>query len=117
VTFDTAAKRCATEPITCTVIGLGYVGLPLAVTIVEAGLDVIGFDTSQDVVDQLASGRSNTVDISDDRVAGALVTRLTVTTDSDELARADAVFICVPSPLGIHREPDLSHIRSAAVNL
>lgn len=112
-----AVERFATEPITCAVIGLGYVGLPLAVTIAEAGLDVIGFDVSEGVVSQLASGTSNTVDVSDEQLADVLASRLSVTADHNELAKADAVFICVPSPLGAHREPDLSYIRSAAETL
>ncbi len=111
---NATAEWFASTPITCAVMGLGYVGLPLAVTIAEAGLDVIGFDTSDRVVSDLVSGRSNTVDVTDAQLAAATASRLTVTGDASDLARADAVFICVPSPLGSHREPDLRYIRSAA---
>jgi UDP-N-acetyl-D-glucosamine dehydrogenase len=114
---DPAVNRFATEPIICAVMGLGYVGLPLAVTIAEAGLDVIGFDIDEAVVSSLLSGRSNTVDIADTRLSSALESRLTLSSDGSDLSRADAVFICVPSPLGSHREPDLSFIRSAALIL
>ncbi|MCL1593949.1 MAG: nucleotide sugar dehydrogenase [Actinomycetia bacterium] len=117
MTTNNAAERFANEPFTCAVIGLGYVGLPLAITITNAGLDVIGFDVSDRVVNQLSDGRSNTVDVTDAQLSEALESRLRVTTDPTELAKADAVFICVPSPLGIHREPDLSYIRSAAETL
>ena len=84
-------------------MGLGYVGLPLAVTIAEAGLDVIGFGTSDQVVSSLASGDSDTVDVTDVRLRSAMESHLTVTSDAGDLARTDAVFICVPSPLGSDR--------------
>jgi UDP-N-acetyl-D-glucosamine dehydrogenase len=114
MSHNPAVNRFTTEPIICAVMGLGYVGLPLCVTIAEAGLDVIGFDIDETVIRSLRSGRSNTVDITDARLTSALESRLTVSSNGDDLSRADAVFICVPSPLGSHREPDLSFIRSAA---
>jgi len=111
---NSAVEHFADDPITCAVVGLGYVGVPLAITIAEAGLDVIGFDISEQVVSQLAAGTSSTVDVTDEQVKNALASRLSVTTDLGELARADAIFICVPSPLDTNGEPNLSHIRSAA---
>ncbi|MDJ0923013.1 MAG: nucleotide sugar dehydrogenase [Acidimicrobiia bacterium] len=96
------------------VIGMGYVGLPLAVTMVEHGMRAIGFDRSQERVDLLNRGVSPVEDVSDDELTAALADGLEVTSDEARLAESDAIFICVPSPLGRNREPDLSFIRSAA---
>jgi UDP-N-acetyl-D-glucosamine dehydrogenase len=96
------------------VIGLGYVGLPLAVSLVESGLSAVGFDSSPDRVALLETGVSPVEDVSDDRLRAALESGLRVTDDAKELASSDAIFICVPSPLGRNREPDLSFIRDAA---
>lgn len=96
------------------VIGLGYVGLPLAVTIVENGLRAIGYDRSEDRVAELNRGVSPVEDVSDEQLAAALANGLLVTSDEEVLSGSDALFICVPSPLGRNREPDLSYIRSAA---
>ena len=99
------------------VIGLGYVGLPLAVTMVRRGLPAIGFDVSADRVARIARGESLVEDVSDDELAWALANGLRVTADASDLAEADAVFVCVPSPLGRHREPDLSYIEAAAATI
>jgi UDP-N-acetyl-D-glucosamine dehydrogenase len=94
------------------IIGMGYVGLPLAVGFAEVGHDVVGVDASPRVVEGLADGRSHVEDISDARLA-AISDRLQVTTDAGRLAGCDAVLICVPTPLANHREPDLSYIADA----
>jgi UDP-N-acetyl-D-glucosamine dehydrogenase len=104
----------ANERWTAGVIGLGYVGLPLAITITNAGLPVIGFDIAEPYVEQLRGGSSSIEDVSDEQLAAALDGGLEVTADAARLADADAVFICVPSPLGRNREPDLSYIQAAA---
>ena len=96
------------------VIGLGYVGLPLAVTMVEHGLRAIGFDRSPERVELLNQGLSPVEDVSNAELAAALANGLEITADEQRLADSDAIFICVPSPLGRNREPDLSYIRSAA---
>jgi len=99
------------------VIGLGYVGLPLAVTMVARGLPVVGFDVSEQRIADLASGRSPIEDVADAELADAIANGLRLTADPDELAAADALFLCVPSPLGRHREPDLSFITAAAATV
>jgi UDP-N-acetyl-D-glucosamine dehydrogenase len=114
---DAAAKRFADDRWTAGVIGLGYVGLPLAVAAAEGGLPAIGFDISSERVAGLASGSSHVDDISDEALARALDAGLVVTTDPSQLAECDAVFICVPSPLGRNRQPDLSYIESAAATV
>ncbi|MEX1178958.1 MAG: nucleotide sugar dehydrogenase [Nitriliruptor sp.] len=96
------------------VIGLGYVGLPLAVTAAQRGLDVIGYDVDQRKVDALNSGSSHVEDVDDAELAEALKGGATFTTDEDALTGADAIFIAVPSPLGRNRQPDMSFIESAS---
>jgi UDP-N-acetyl-D-glucosamine dehydrogenase len=114
---DALIARLETERWTIGVIGLGYVGLPLAVTAVERGLDAVGFDVSVEKVAALAAGRSPVEDVPDDQLAGALAGGLSVTTDEADLAAADMLVICVPSPLGRNRQPDMSYIESAAATV
>ncbi len=99
------------------VVGLGYVGLPLAVTIVSRGLGAIGFDVSQERVELLRSGVSPIEDVTDEELQDALANGLVVTSDQEALKETDALFLCVPSPLGRNREPDLSFIRAAAATV
>jgi UDP-N-acetyl-D-glucosamine dehydrogenase len=96
------------------VIGLGYVGLPLAVAFAESGATVIGVDLDAGRTAAVASGTSVTEDITNDRVS-ALVTRerLRVSSDVCPLKDADAIIICVPTPLGKSRQPDISYIERA----
>ncbi len=97
------------------VIGLGYVGLPLLVTAAERGIRCIGFDSNPAVVAGLSDGVSHVDDISSERVADVLRTGLVeFTGEGSRLGDCDAIFICVPSPLGRNRQPDLSYIESAA---
>jgi UDP-N-acetyl-D-glucosamine dehydrogenase len=94
------------------IIGLGYVGLPLAVAFAEAGHEVIGLDVSERLVEGLNAGRSQVEDIDDNRLAAA-GDRLRATTDAGALAECKAILICVPTPLANQREPDLSYISDA----
>jgi len=93
------------------VLGLGYVGLPVAVGFAEAGFPTLGFDVSQDVVGLVARGESHIGDVEASRVA-ALTDQgiLKTTTDFDRLADVDAVIICVPTPLSKTGDPDVSYI-------
>lgn len=90
------------------VVGLGYVGLPLVLLFEEAGFPVIGFDIDPAKPEALRKGESYIRHIGAERVAKAFSNgRITATTDFGRLAECDAVLICVPTPLGRHREPDL----------
>ncbi|HJR92821.1 MAG TPA: nucleotide sugar dehydrogenase [Acidimicrobiia bacterium] len=109
--------RFADGPWTAGVIGLGYVGLPLAITASKAGLGCIGYDVSPDRVADLMDARSHVGDVSDQELRDALVRGALFTDDASKLAEADAIFICVPSPLGRNRQPDLSFIESAAATV
>ena len=95
------------------VVGLGYVGLPLAVAFAEAGADVVGLDANPRTVEALRAGTSSIEDIPSERLAPLVGSGLAITTDHAELASCDAVVICVPTPLANQREPDLTYVDSA----
>jgi len=96
------------------IIGLGYVGLPLAVELVNAGYRVLGYDISQRVVDGLNKGKSHIKDISDAQLLAAVKTgRFSATSDPNRLGEADAISICVPTPLSKFKDPDVSYIVAA----
>jgi UDP-N-acetyl-D-glucosamine dehydrogenase len=94
------------------IVGLGYVGLPLAVAFAEAGETVVGFDVDARRVDALRRGSSYVEDVDDGRLA-AVGDRLEVTTRPAALALTDAIAICVPTPLTPNREPDLTPLVDA----
>src|SRR3989454_3164449 len=97
------------------VIGLGYVGLPLALTLNEAGFDVTGIDIDTNRVDAIVAGRSYITDISDKELQKATAQkRFRATTDLSEIRNLDAVSICVPTPLRKTKDPDMSYVISAA---
>lgn len=96
------------------VLGLGYVGLPLAVRAAALGFNVIGFDVSPSKVEQLNSGQSYIVDVPSARLADMVGSgALTATTDMGRLAECDVITICVPTPLTHTRDPDLRYIETA----
>jgi UDP-N-acetyl-D-glucosamine dehydrogenase len=94
------------------VVGLGYVGLPLAVAFAEAGGEVVGHDIADTVLTALRGGRSHVEDVTDEALA-AVAGRVTFTADPGALSGCDAVLICVPTPLTVNREPDLGPLRAA----
>lgn len=106
--------RFATQRWTAGVIGLGYVGLPLTVAAAGSGLGAVGFDISSHRTAELSAGRSHVGDVADSDLKDALAEGAIFTDDPAALAGADVIFICVPSPLGRNRQPDLSFIESAA---
>ena len=94
------------------IIGLGYVGLPLAVAFAEAGEQVVAVDSDPRKVQAIAAGESYIEDVPSDRLRAAL-SRIEATSHYQPLARADAVIICVPTPLTPNREPDLRALTAA----
>ena len=97
------------------VIGLGYVGLPLALSFVEAGLDVTGVDASAARVAQLRDGRSPIDDVDDARLVAAMGDGLRIEeSDRAVLADADVIFVCVPTPITESKDPDLGPVLAAA---
>jgi UDP-N-acetyl-D-glucosamine dehydrogenase len=100
------------------IVGLGYVGLPLAATFAEGGVSVLGLDAIQSKVDLVNSGTSYIEDVPSERL-GPLVADglIRATTSWDELRAVDSVIICLPTPLTEHREPDLSAVLGAAESM
>ncbi len=106
-------KICKKQVRAC-VMGLGYVGLPLALEFVRAGYRVVGLDTDPRRIDDLGEAKSHILDVSSNSLSAALGTnRLEFTCDHRVIADVDTVSICVPTPLGRTRDPDLSFVQSA----
>ena len=117
------------------IIGLGYVGLPLALAFTEKGFNVLGFDVDPVKVDKINTGESYIKHLDPSRLLRAIGSDdveppegkggnsqlstlnsqlLSATTDFSRLSEADAILICVPTPLGPHKEPDLQYVESSA---
>ena len=100
------------------VVGLGYVGLPLALAFAQAGSRVVGLDSDSRRVEAIRSGQSYVEDVSQEDLAHAVSSgRLTATTNYDDLTPADAIAICVPTPLDDNRQPDLRPLIGAGTSL
>ena len=110
--MERAAEHCVG------VIGLGYVGLPLALAFTQAGSQVVGLDSDSRRVEAIKAGRSYVEDVPDDDLAEAIAAgRLTATGNYDNLVEANAIIICVPTPLDDNRQPDLSPLIDAGTSL
>ena len=96
------------------VIGLGYVGLPLAAEAARSGLAVVGYDINPEVVNGLNSGRSHVTDVSSGDIAAMLARGFRATTDETTIGAPGTTVICVPTPLATDGGPDLAAIKSAA---
>lgn len=108
-------KKIDDRSATAAVIGLGYVGLPLAVELCEAGYTVIGYDVSERVVGLLMRGESHIQDVPAAHVAKHVKSgKFLATTDASKLHDADTISIAVPTPLAKTRDPDMSYVLSAA---
>jgi UDP-N-acetyl-D-glucosamine dehydrogenase len=93
------------------IIGMGYVGMPLALAAIGSGFRIIGFDIDLDKVTSINAGRSYLRHIPSSTIAEATAAgRLSATVDFSQIAAVDAIIVCVPTPLTAHREPDLSYV-------
>lgn len=114
-TSETLRQRIESNQALVGIIGLGYVGLPLAHAFHEGGLKILGFDVDQSKIEALKVGRNYLK-----HLGGEMTTTLSkssrfgATTDFKRLAECDAIIICVPTPLGKHQEPDISYIVNSA---
>jgi UDP-N-acetyl-D-glucosamine dehydrogenase len=102
--------RLSARTATIGIVGLGYVGLPLVLRYCEVGYRVIGFDVDQSKVDALSEGRSYIEHVDSGKIAEYASSRLKATSDLSLVKEVDALILCVPTPLGKHREPDLSFV-------
>jgi UDP-N-acetyl-D-glucosamine dehydrogenase len=106
--------RIAARDVRIGVIGLGYVGLPLALEFARRGFKVTGFDVNRAKVESLEKGRSYIEDVPSADVADAVAKKsFSATTDFGELSRCDVINVCVPTPLTRSKDPDVSHMASA----
>jgi UDP-N-acetyl-D-glucosamine dehydrogenase len=100
------------------VLGLGYVGLPLALAFARRGVRVLGFEVDGEKVASIRAGRSYVADVADDALAAAVRDgTLDATTDFERLAETDVVSICVPTPLSKSRDPDVSFVAAAVASI
>lgn len=117
-TFATLLEKIESKEASIAVVGLGYVGLPLALTFAEAGFGVTGIDVDAAKLETLRDGRSYVTDVPDREVAEAVRGgRLTPTDDWELLGRSDVVMICVPTPLRKTKDPDLTHVMAATASV
>ena len=111
---DALASRLAEKKAGVGVIGLGYVGLPLAVSFAEVGWRVVGFDVSDSVVAGLNAGRTHIDDVAATRIAPLVGSgSFRATSATADLVDCDVIFICVPTPFDKSKTPDLSYVESA----
>lgn len=103
-------KRLNNKEATVAIIGLGYVGLPLALRFSDVGYPVIGIDIDSDKVEKIRAGKSYIEHIHHQKIQKAAASGLEATSDFAAVARADAVILCLPTPLSKQREPDLSFV-------
>jgi UDP-N-acetyl-D-glucosamine dehydrogenase len=108
-------KRISEKSAIVGIMGLGYVGLPLARAFIDAGYRVIGFDVDQSKVDQLKAGKSYIGHLDSTWISACVQNqKLIPTADMNRLSEPDAILICVPTPLTDSRDPDLSYVESTA---
>src|SRR4051812_23063900 len=109
------AKKIADRTAVVGVIGLGYVGLPLLATFHRAGFPVMGFDVDPRKIEAIARGENYLKHLGADLVSSMKTgAKFEATADMSRLGEADVVISCVPTPLGHHREPDLSFIEKSS---
>jgi len=113
-TFESLSGKIDRRELVCGVMGLGYVGLPLAVEMAQAGLKVIGFEVSERVAALVNAGESHIKDVRGEDVAALRRSgNLEATTDMSRLGECDVISVCVPTPLGKTKDPDMSFIVAA----
>jgi UDP-N-acetyl-D-glucosamine dehydrogenase len=110
-------KKLENKTASIGIIGMGYVGLPLALRYVDVGYHVIGFDIDPDKVKKLNNGQTYIQHIDETRIKKANKSGFRATSDFSKAKKMDALIICVPTPLNKHREPDLSYVTSTTDSL
>lgn len=116
--YNALKKKIRDEKAVVAIVGLGYVGLPMALAFCKKGFNVYGFDTSEKRIERLNKKVSYINDIDSSEIAGALDSKkFHPTTDDKVLGKADAVIVCVPTPLRKIKDPDISYVVGAARTL
>ena len=117
-TSEELLKKIESNQATVGIIGLGYVGLPLATTFAQAQLKVIGFDKNPDKVNKINKGNNYISDILDEEFREVVNNgKLSASDDFSRINECDALIICVPTPLDIFKKPDMSYIESACIEI
>ena len=115
---DDFLRKIRDQKITCGIIGLGYVGLPLAVQLARSGYRVLGFNVSADVVAGVNAGTSHIKDVESAELSALTKPgKIGATTDFSRLAECDAISVCVPTPLSKTRDPDVSYVVAATESI
>ena len=113
--FETLLARFARRDAVIGIVGLGYVGVPLALAAIDSGFKVLGFDVNSSRVKAIRAGEQVIRYISAEVMAGAIAGgRFDATEDFARMAEADAILICVPTPITRHRDPDLSYVSTTS---
>ncbi|MFQ5636011.1 MAG: NAD(P)-binding domain-containing protein, partial [Gammaproteobacteria bacterium] len=113
--FSETKSRLESKSARIGVVGLGYVGLPLALTVHDAGFRAVGFDINADRVDRINAGERVISYFAETRIADAVASgRFSATAELSRLSEMDVIVICVPTPLSVSREPELGHVVTAA---
>ncbi|MGI6145770.1 MAG: NAD(P)-binding domain-containing protein, partial [Peptococcia bacterium] len=111
-------KKLLNKSATLGVVGLGYVGLPLAVEKAKAGYKTIGFDVQKTKVDMVNAGKNYIGDVVNEDLSKLVKSgAFSATTDFAQVAKADCVCICVPTPLDEHQQPDISFVKASAESI
>ena len=114
----TLLDRIETQKAICGIVGLGYVGLPLAVELARAGYQVLGFDVSEPVCSGINRGHSHIQDIPSERLAQYVEAgKIEATTDMTRMRECDVISVCVPTPLAKTRDPDVSYVVAATESI
>lgn len=115
---NTLITKIQEEKAVVGVVGLGYVGLPLAVEKAKAGFVTIGFDIQKSKVDMVNAGKNYIGDVVNEDLEGLVkIGLLSATTDFVQVAKADCVSICVPTPLDEYQQPDISYVKTTAESI
>lgn len=116
--MEKLAEKLKNKTATLGVIGLGYVGLPLAVEKAKAGFMTIGFDVQREKIDMVNSGKNYIGDVVNEDLNEIVKSGLLyATNDFSQVASADCVCICVPTPLDKHQQPDISYVKASAESI
>lgn len=116
--MNSIKQKLIDKTATLGVVGLGYVGLPLAVEKAKAGFKTIGFDIQKEKVDMVNLGHNYIGDVVNEDLMEIIDSGLlSATTDFSEVAKADCVCICVPTPLDEHQQPDISYVKASAESI